>query len=247
MKTKTSVLTVVLVLMAFIVAIVVLCSTVFCVSSIKVVWHTSTIALTGQDDNMIQKSGLTTGQSVFLVGKDESVQKLESSYPYVKVLGIETVFPSTLNIHLQEREILYVIQISSSSYAFVDQDFKVLEIKNGYEDREQFLEFCLKDNYLRNLYDEKVYPAQLQYMDGEISRKDLNNAIDAYLSEARREYSFEDYTEVSGQAVEYEIGRNLSFAGSATMAVSMALGIGAGITVAASATKEEEEEKILAR
>ena len=134
MKTKTSVLTVVLVLMAFIVAIVVLCSTVFCVSSIKVVWHTSTIALTGQDDNMIQKSGLTTGQSVFLVGKDESVQKLESSYPYVKVLGIETVFPSTLNIHLQEREILYVIQISSSSYAFVDQDFKVLEIKNGVYD-----------------------------------------------------------------------------------------------------------------
>lgn len=124
---------------------------------------------------------------------------------------------------------------------------KLKKIKNGYEDREQFLEFCLKDNYLRNLYDEKVYPAQLQYMDGEISRKDLNNAIDAYLSEARREYSFKDYTEVSGQAVEYEIGRNLSSAGGATMAVSMALGIGAGITVAASATKEEEEEKILAR
>ena len=120
---------------------------------------------------------------------------------------------------------------------------KLKKIKNGYEDREQFLEFCLKDNYLRNLYDEKVYPAQLQYMDGEISRKDLNNAIDAYLSEARREYSFEDYTEVSGQAVEYEIGRNLSFAGSATMAVSMALG--AGVAVAASAAKEEEEEKTL--
>lgn len=118
---------------------------------------------------------------------------------------------------------------------------KLKKIKNGYEDREQFLEFCLKDNYLRNLYDEKVYPAQLQYMDGEISRKDLNNAIDAYLSEARREYSFEDYTEVSGQAVEYEIGRNLSFAGSATMAGSMALG--AGVAVAASAAKEEEEEE----
>lgn len=120
---------------------------------------------------------------------------------------------------------------------------KLKKIKNGYEDREQFLEFCLKDNYLRGLYEKKVYPAQLQYMDGEISRKDLNNAIDVYIVEAKREYSFKDYTEVSGQAVEYEIGRNLSSAGSATMAVSMALGIGAGVTLAASAAKEEEEEE----
>lgn len=131
MKTKAKVLTVILCLLAFVVAVTVLFSTVFCVSSVNVVWHTTTQNFADKDGEIVETGGIKQGESIFLVAKDKSVETLESTYPYLKVLAIESVFPSKINLHLIEREALFAVQIEANKYVYLDQDFKVLEIKNG--------------------------------------------------------------------------------------------------------------------
>ena len=131
MKTKTKVLTTISVLLVVIVTIVVLCSTVFCVGSINVVWHTETRNLTEKETQVVASSGINNGNSVFLVGKDEAIEKIEMQFPYIKVLSIETVFPNVLNIHAVEREPVFAVQLTENSYVITDEDFKVLDVRTG--------------------------------------------------------------------------------------------------------------------
>lgn len=131
MKTKAKVLTVILCLLAFVVACAVLFSTVFCVSSINIVWHTTTQNFTGKDAEIVESGGIKQGESIFLVAKEQSAKTLEQNYPYLKVLAVESVFPSKIQLHLIEREALFCSQIETNKYVVFDQDFKVLEIKNG--------------------------------------------------------------------------------------------------------------------
>ena len=131
MKTKAKVLTTISVLLVVIVTIVVLCSTVFCVGSINVVWHTETRNLTEKETLVVASSGINNGNSVFLVGKDEAIEKIETQFPYIKVLSIETVFPNVLNIHAVEREPVFAVQLTENSYVITDEDFKVLDVKTG--------------------------------------------------------------------------------------------------------------------
>lgn len=131
MKTKAKILTTISVLLAFVVLIVVLSSTVFCVSAINVVWHTETKNLTDKNSQVVLSSGINNGNSVFLIGKEEATKKIESEFAYIKVIGIETVFPNILNIHAVEREPMFAVQLTENSYAITDEDFKVLEIRTG--------------------------------------------------------------------------------------------------------------------
>lgn len=131
MKTKAKVLSIILCVLSFVVAIVVLFSTLFCVSSVNVVWHTTQLNFSGKDDELILKSQIKNGESIFLVPKEKNALVLEQTYPYLKVLSIESVFPNKINLHLIEREALFCIQYDETKYAYLDQDFKVLEVFNG--------------------------------------------------------------------------------------------------------------------
>ena len=82
-------------------------------------------------------------------------------------------------------------------------------IEKGYDDNDKFIEACLNDNYLRRLYVEKVYPAELQYENGEISKKDLENIENDYVEEAKINYKLEDYIDLSGQREPYEKAKDL--------------------------------------
>lgn len=82
-------------------------------------------------------------------------------------------------------------------------------IEKGYDDNDKFIEACLNDNYLRRLYKEKVYPAELQYENGEISKKDLENIENDYVEEAKIYYNLEEYIDLSGQRETYEKAKDL--------------------------------------
>ncbi len=83
-------------------------------------------------------------------------------------------------------------------------------IEKGYDDNDKFIEACLNDNYLRRLYKEKVYPAELQYENGEISKKDLENIENDYVEEAKIIYNLEEYIDLSGQRETYEKAKDLA-------------------------------------
>ena len=63
---------------------------------------------------------------------------------------------------------------------------------------------------MRRLYEEKVYPAELQYENGEISKKDLENIENDYVEEAKINYNLEEYIDLSGQRETYEKAKDLA-------------------------------------
>ncbi len=129
---KNKTLTIILSILAIVVLLVVLSSTVFAVSRIEVVWQSKTNHMQSRTENeIITNSGLTTGTNVFLVNKEEAADKLEKHYPYIKVLGIETAFPNLLKIHAIEREALFALY-SGSSILLVDSEFKVIEKSSSF-------------------------------------------------------------------------------------------------------------------
>jgi len=114
-----------------VVLIVVLSSTLFTVGKIEVRWQSETDNLSSiSEQNIVNSSGLTLGTNVFFVDKDDAVDKLEQTYPYICVTGIETLFPNILIIHARERDEVFALQMSTK-YLLVDSDFKVLKIVSG--------------------------------------------------------------------------------------------------------------------
>ena len=53
--------------------------------------------LTATDEEIIESGEFSYGSSVFFHGKKKYEERLESKYPYLKVINIETVFPSRFN------------------------------------------------------------------------------------------------------------------------------------------------------
>ena len=116
--------------LGFLVVLIVMSSTLFTLQSISVNWLTSKYRLENVDDYQIVKD-VEKGQSIFLLKKDDISSKLEKSFPYLRVVSIETKFPNKIVIHTAERESLYAIKLSDSEYAVIDEKGKVLTLTDG--------------------------------------------------------------------------------------------------------------------
>lgn len=128
-------LVVILGIFVFLTSIIVLCSTVFTLSTVDLGWLSTTKVLSDTTDSQIIESGeFKTGQSVFLINKEKYKHNLEKNNPYLKVLGMEIKFPNKLKVTVSEREELYVLKVvnenslSGYSYIYLDYDLKVLKI-----------------------------------------------------------------------------------------------------------------------
>ena len=119
-----------LIILIFLTVLIVINSTLFTLQKISINWLTTKYKLETVKDYTIVDD-IQTGESIFLVKKDEIVSTLEKKYPYLRVVSIETKFPNKLVIHSSERESLFAIKISDDDYAIVDELGKVLERSNS--------------------------------------------------------------------------------------------------------------------
>lgn len=71
------------------------------------------------------------GGSVLIHGKNKYIKNLENYNPYIKVINIETVFPSSFVVHLAERQEVYAIEFEGGHY-ICDEELRVLRIDNNY-------------------------------------------------------------------------------------------------------------------
>lgn len=116
--------------------LIVLCSTVFTLHTVDVVWLTSSNQLKDVSrTNIIEAGEFKTGESVFLINKSKYINNLETKLPYLKVLGMEIKFPNKLSLKLAEREELYVLKVAeqksnSFCYVYLDYELKVLKMSN---------------------------------------------------------------------------------------------------------------------
>lgn len=125
MKSKR--LIVILSILAFLTVLIVLNSTLFTLQSVSVNWLTTKYHLDNIKDYDLVED-VSKGESIFLVNKAEISQKLEKTYPYLRVVSIETKFPNKLVIHSAERECLYAVKLSDNEYALLDELGKVLKL-----------------------------------------------------------------------------------------------------------------------
>lgn len=126
MKNKR--LVILLSVFAFLVLIVVLCSTVFTVKKVQLQWLTTKVNFSSTDNEVA--SDVKKGDSVFLVDKKEITKKLEDDFPYIKVVSLEIKFPNKLIIHSAERQELFDIKVKDNSHYILDGECKVLRASN---------------------------------------------------------------------------------------------------------------------
>lgn len=108
-----------------IVTIITLCFTLFTVQTVKVQYWTST-QFDYVDEEIVSSSKIQTGKNIFFLDKDGFANNIERDYPYLQVINIETSFPSTLTIHVRERQSFYALQ-GKDGYFILDDYLKVLQ------------------------------------------------------------------------------------------------------------------------
>ena len=131
MTKKTKIITTFISLLAIIVLLVVLSSTLFAVKEVKVSVESASSALASTNENeIVEMSNIKNGANVFLLEKKKAKRSIEQNCPYIKVLNIETKFPNIVVIHVVERDEVFAFQTSDKCY-ITDGELKVLRIVDG--------------------------------------------------------------------------------------------------------------------
>ena len=132
MKSKTR--NIILITIAVVLLIVViLCSTIFTIKDIKVNFLDTNHTLSEIEvvDDVVESGAVVKGKSMFLINKSKMTEAIESSVPYLRVIGLEAVFPDVLRINCVERKDCFSVKVGNSTYAILDKYYKVLNITNA--------------------------------------------------------------------------------------------------------------------
>ena len=116
---------------AVIVLVVILSFTLFSLRTIELDFRTNKTYITETDQEIIESGEIKMGGSVFFRSKNKYIEKIESKNPYIKVINIETVFPSKFVIHVAERQEIFAVEHNDQFY-ITDDEFKVLRITDSY-------------------------------------------------------------------------------------------------------------------
>jgi len=109
---------------------VVLSSTVFSLNRVEFCFLQTPVHYKADIADSVVKSGkFNYGESIFFIDKEAHTKKIEKEYPYIKVVGIETIFPNILLIQSIERKPFFAVtNEQNTNLAICDEDFKVLRI-----------------------------------------------------------------------------------------------------------------------
>lgn len=120
-------------ILIFFAVIVVLSSTVFSLKSVELNFVEEAPALENSKAEIIDSGEFRYNESIFFVNKKAYISKIEKANPYIHVVNIETKFPNKLIIHAAQRQECYVLKLSTNKYAVTDEDMKVLNILDVYQ------------------------------------------------------------------------------------------------------------------
>ena len=131
MTKKTKIITLCTSILAIIVLLVILSSTLFAVNEVKVSFKSEKHVLASlSEKEIVESANIQNGTNVFFVSKKDAIDRLEKKYPYIKVLNIETKFPNKIIIHAIERDEIFAFQVAGK-YMVTDSELKVLRIVDG--------------------------------------------------------------------------------------------------------------------
>jgi hypothetical protein len=119
----------------------ILCWTLFGLSTVSVVYHSTTQNLTLDDEEIVEAGNFRYGACVFFEGKNKSIENINNyakqnkDFAYLRVINIETKFPNKYIIHVAEREELFAVEYNNN-FLICDRDLRVLKIESKFTSTE---------------------------------------------------------------------------------------------------------------
>jgi len=124
---KAKKLTILISIFLIVTLIIVLASTIFTLKTVSFNFLNKKYVLEANElQDYVKNVNIPYGDSIFLLDKDQLATDLEKNNAYLKVVKIETTFPSNIVIHASEREELFAIKVEDNKYAVVDKGLKIL-------------------------------------------------------------------------------------------------------------------------
>lgn len=109
--------------------LIILTSTVFMLTSVKVNFLASGMQVLSENDSesIIKAGKFKYGSNVLFTSYEKQMANIEKSYPYAKVHKVERKFPNKAIVHISERTPAICIKQNGNAY-ILDSDLKVLNI-----------------------------------------------------------------------------------------------------------------------
>lgn len=117
------------VILAILITLIVLMFTLFSLKEVEIEFETGNNNLTTEIQQQITQE-IDLGGTVFFKDKTEMINRIESKYPYAKVINIETILPNKFVIHLAERQETYAIS-SLNKTCVLDSELKILKMEDA--------------------------------------------------------------------------------------------------------------------
>lgn len=107
---------------AVVLALFMACSLFFKVENIKVSGNVKYDAWT-----IREASGIETGESLLALGKAKACGRITEKLPYVKVVRIGITLPNTVNIYIEELDVVYAAQDSKDNWWLLTSDGRIVD------------------------------------------------------------------------------------------------------------------------
>ncbi len=159
-------------IVALVVLIIILCFTAFSLKSISIDYRTSSENISNliSNEDIINGGKFKKGKPIFFQNKKQYIKNIEDTCPFIKVINIETVFPSKLVVHIAERQKVFAIKGKVSEedeekecFYICDNELRVLEIKADFlSTQENSILIETQENGLLKEYKEGEYISEIR-------------------------------------------------------------------------------------
>lgn len=107
---------------SIVLALFLVCTVFFKVENIKVSGNAKYDAWT-----VFEASGIEKGDSLLTFGKGKACAKIAQNLPYVKIVRIGITLPNTVNIYIEELDIVYAAQDAKDGWWLLTSDGRIVE------------------------------------------------------------------------------------------------------------------------
>ncbi len=109
--------------------LIILTSTVFMLSSVKVNFLTSGMSVLSENDSssIIKCGKFNYGGNILFMNFDKQITNIEQAFPFAKVMKVERKFPNKAIVHIVERSPAFHV-IQDGIVYILDSDLKVLSV-----------------------------------------------------------------------------------------------------------------------
>lgn len=115
-----------------VILIIIFSFTVFSLKTVEIEYKTSSKYIENTDEEIVESGKFKYKRTVLIHNKNSYKYNIEEFNPYIKVVNIETKFPSKFVVHIAERQEIYAIEDDEKFY-ICDEEMRVLRIAKNFE------------------------------------------------------------------------------------------------------------------